>query len=206
MSDRLIALGGQVSGGSGATSTPWLDQYAEFFEAKTGMKPFPTSLGIALDATWQAPEGGLRLELPNGVTVACVPCEVDRVKGLIVLTNDDKRSRTAIEVVTPVDLRHSLSLQDGDGIEVVVSRNDAKNVVADRRLAVTATLAIAVVAIGALFGILVALSSLRVAATVLVVTTVVVFGTLWRARFWRQASIFPDSVPLRWPTWPARRR
>lgn len=202
--DRLVALGGQVVDDPTQPWGPWLVANADRVQAETGIQPFPMTLRVALDMPWRPPEARRRIDLPVSKTaIAWVPCEVDRIHGCIVWADSgDNPTQTTIDVIAAVDLRHVLARQGNDRIQVVVNRSDAKNIVTARRLAVLVALGIAVTILGTVFGVLVTLTSLKFAATVLVVGAVAVTGILWRARFFRQASIYPDSVPLRWPNWP----
>jgi hypothetical protein len=203
---RPIALGAQVLEDPSAAPTPWIERCADLFQSKTGMRPFPKTLVVTLDMPWEPPQSSLRFDLPGGTVVACVPCEVDRIKGFMVQTDNDGNPSTVVEVVATVDLAHDLALQGGDCIEVVVDRRDALNVVSARRLVVLTSVGIAMLVLGALFGIVAVLTSLKVAGTALLLGVIVVGGVLWSARFFRQASTLPYSAPLHWPSWPTRRK
>jgi hypothetical protein len=166
------------------------------------MLPFPRALSLVLDIPWQPPRARLSVELPGDApAVACVPCEVDRIKGFIVRTDVDDHSRTVIDIVTPVDLAQVLALQDGDRVEVMVPREDARNIVRARRRIGALAFALVVGVLGTVFGVIAALSSVRDAAAAMMVGALVVAAVLLGGRFFRQAGTFPYSRGLRWPTW-----
>lgn len=166
------------------------------------MRPCPRTLTLVLDIPWRPPPAQLSVELPGDAgQVACVPCEIDRVRGYIVRSDVDDHSRTVIDIVTPVDLVQVLALQDGDRVEIMVPRDDAQNIVRARRRIGALTLGFVVCVLGASFGIITALTTLRVAVTTLVIVALLVAAVLLGGRFFRQAGTFPYSRRLRWPTW-----
>src|SRR5215469_3418601 len=116
-SARLTALGGQVLVAAPSPSMVWIAEHPDEVASYTGITPFGETLRVALDLPWEPPHGSIPVELPvSGLTVTCTPCEIDQIKCFIVRTDDGDHSRTVVEIVAPVDLRHVLALQDGDSI------------------------------------------------------------------------------------------
>jgi hypothetical protein len=182
-------------------ATSWTEKHADLIEAETGMRPFAKPLRIALDVPWHPPEACPRFPASGSESPpAYVPCEIERINAFM-LHREDSDSPDVVEVVAPVDLRETLALVDGDHLQVTVNRGDASNVVAGRRFIVFTALAILILLFGAIFGIVAVLTSVGVAAVVLLVGALAVIAVLWWARFRRQAAMFPFSIPLRWPIW-----
>lgn len=118
-------LTGRVASGIGDLAH-WMSDYADVFEARTGLRLHPGSLNVVLDEPWIAEDASIRLEPPEyGVSMSIVPCEIEGVSGFIVRTDKNNAGEgdhapNVIEVAAPVHLRSALGVSDGDEVEVVV--------------------------------------------------------------------------------------
>jgi riboflavin kinase, archaea type len=118
-------LSGRVTSGIGGHAH-WMREYADLYEAKTGVRLFPGSLNVVLSEPWHPPPGSLRLEPPEyGVGISLVPCQIGGITAFILRTDKNDTGEgdhppTVIEVAAPVRLRDALGINDGDLVEVVV--------------------------------------------------------------------------------------
>ena len=122
----MRVLKGKVITGVGNFSF-WIEKLQDHYRNKTGMKLFPGTLNVELDAPFDLPEERARLEAQEyggTVSVSIVPCKVFGRAAVILRTDEADRepqSRKIIEVACAVKLREQYQLQDGDVIEVEVA-------------------------------------------------------------------------------------
>lgn len=108
----------------------WIEKLAEHYERKTGMKLFPGTLNLRLEAPYSLPRQVMRLEAEEyggTVSVNIVPCSISGKKGFILRTdaNEEERGhhpKTILEVATDVKLRDYFHLCDGDTVEIETAR------------------------------------------------------------------------------------
>ena len=105
----------------------WIEKLQDHYRNKTGMKLFPGTLNVELDAPFDLPEERARLEAQEyggTVSVSIVPCRVFGRAAVILRTDQADRepqSRKIIEVACEVKLREQHQLRDGDVVEVEVA-------------------------------------------------------------------------------------
>ena len=122
----MRVLKGKVITGVGNFSF-WIEKLQDHYRNKTGMKLFPGTLNVELDAPFDLSRERARLEAAEyggTVSVSIVPCRVFGRAAVILRTDKADRepqSRKIIEVACEVKLREQYQLQDGDIIEVEVA-------------------------------------------------------------------------------------
>lgn len=93
----------------------------------TGVRLYPGSLNVALDAPWYVPAERIRMEPPEyGIGMSIVACRIGSLDAFILRTDkndagDGDQPATVIEVAAPVRLQDVLGLEDGTEVEVTVS-------------------------------------------------------------------------------------
>lgn len=118
-------LRGRVVSGIGGHAR-WMTVYADLYEAKTGVRLFPGSLNVVLDAPWYVPAERIRMEPSEyGVGMSVVPCRIGGIDAFILRTDKNNTGEgdhpaTVIEIAAPVRLRDALDLEDGTAVEVSV--------------------------------------------------------------------------------------
>ena len=123
--DGSRVLRGRVVPGIGGHAH-WMTVYADLYEAKTGVRLFPGSLNVVLDAPWYVPAERIRMEPPEyGVGMSVVPCRIGGIDAFILRTDKNNigegdHPATVIEIAAPVRLRDALDLEDGTEVEVTV--------------------------------------------------------------------------------------
>jgi riboflavin kinase len=121
----LLKLYGKVVSGMGNFGY-WIEKLNEHYERKTGMKLFPGTLNLALEAPYSLPPKVMRLEAEEyggTVSVNIVPCSISGRRGFILRTdaNEEERGhhpKTILEVAADVKLRDYFHLSDGDTVEI----------------------------------------------------------------------------------------
>ena len=128
-----MLLRGVVVSGMGNFSY-WIEKLQEHYLRKTGMRFYPGTLNVRLDAPYSLPERVIRLEASEysgTVSVNMVPCVI-RVPGqsvgrqaflLRTDANEEERGhhpKTIVEIATDVRLRDLFALRDGDLVEIEV--------------------------------------------------------------------------------------
>ena len=122
----MRVLRGKVVTGVGNFSF-WIEKLQDHYRNKTGMKLFPGTLNIELDAPFDLPRERIRLEAEEyggTVSVSIVPCKIFDRAAVILRTDkadSEPASRKMIEVACEVRLRDQQQLQDGDVVEVEVA-------------------------------------------------------------------------------------
>ena len=122
----MRVLKGKVVTGVGNFSF-WIEKLQDHYRNKTGMKLFPGTLNIELDAPFALPRGRIRLsaeEYGGTVSVSIVPCKIFDRAAVILRTDkadSEPASRKMIEVACEVRLRDQHQLRDGDVVEVEVA-------------------------------------------------------------------------------------
>ncbi len=118
-------LRGKVVSGMGNFSY-WIEKLHDHYYRKTGLRLFPGTLNIQLEAPYTLPANVLRLEgheFGGSVSVNLVPCSIFGKNAFILRTdaNEEGRGhhpRTIVEVATDVKLRDHFHLADGDIVEI----------------------------------------------------------------------------------------
>ncbi|MGB9417242.1 MAG: DUF120 domain-containing protein [Acidobacteriaceae bacterium] len=131
--DKRLLLRGAVVSGMGNFSY-WIEKLQEHYLRKTGMRFYPGTLNVRLDAPYSLPKQVIRLEASEyggTVSVNMVPCFI-RIPGhsegkaaflLRTDANEEERGhhpKTIVEIATDVRLRDAFELKDGDGVEIEV--------------------------------------------------------------------------------------
>lgn len=123
--ERLV---GRVTSGLGDLSR-WMRRHADAYHRATGHELVPGSLNVELHRAWSLPESP-RIRLPPeqvGVGMNLVPCTLEGLPAFIARTDRNEAGtghhpQNLIEIVAPVGLRQTLNLDDGDQVEILVSR------------------------------------------------------------------------------------
>jgi riboflavin kinase len=131
--DRRLLLRGHVVSGMGNFSY-WIETLQEHYLQKTGMRLYPGTLNVRLDAPYSLPKRVIRLEASEyggTVSVNIVPCAI-RVAGpsdergaFLLRTDANEEGRghhpkTIVEIATDVRLRDHFGLKDGDAVEIEI--------------------------------------------------------------------------------------
>ena len=122
----MRVLKGKVVTGVGSFSF-WIEKLHDHYRRKTGMRLFPGTLNIRLEAPFDLPQERARLEAREyggTVSVNIVPCTIFGRRAVILRTDKadgESESRTIIEVACEVKLRDEHQLRDGDVVEVTVA-------------------------------------------------------------------------------------
>ena len=122
----MRVLKGKVVTGVGNFSF-WIEKLRDHYLNKTGLRLFPGTLNIQLDAPFELPRERARLEAEEyggTVSVNIVPCKVFGLAAVILRTDkadSEPQSRKLIEVACEVKLREQQQLRDGDVVEVEVA-------------------------------------------------------------------------------------
>lgn len=121
----MTVLRGEVATGVGDLAAR-MRQYAEHYEAATGMRPYPGSLNVRLPQPWPLP--GTTILLPAeqvGRLVHLVPCSVLTRRCFVFRTDNAEQSgadeQRVGEILAEVRLRDEFRLADGDVVEIVVN-------------------------------------------------------------------------------------
>jgi riboflavin kinase len=118
----------------------WIEKLQEHYLRKTGMRFYPGTLNVRLDAPYSLPKRVIRLEASEyggTVSVNMVPCLI-RIPGQVIHgqiggrqafllrtdANEEGRGhhpKTIVEIATDVRLRDYFGLQDGDLVEIEIA-------------------------------------------------------------------------------------
>jgi riboflavin kinase, archaea type len=133
-----LLLRGAVVSGMGNFSY-WMEKLQEHYLRKTGMRFYPGTLNVRLDAPYSLPKQVIRLEASEyggTVSVNMVPCVI-RIPGqsihgesggkqaflLRTDANEEERGhhpKTIVEIAADVRLRDLFGLMDGDRVEIEI--------------------------------------------------------------------------------------
>ena len=128
-----MLLRGSVVSGMGSFSY-WIEKLQEHYQRKTGMRFYPGTLNVRLDAPYSLPKRTIRLEASEyggTVSVSMVPCVI-RIPGqnkerpaflLRTDTNEEERGhhpKTIVEIATDVRLRDFFELQNAELVEIEI--------------------------------------------------------------------------------------
>jgi riboflavin kinase, archaea type len=133
-----LLLRGAVVSGMGNFSY-WIEKLQEHYLRKTGMRFYPGTLNVRLDAPYSLPKQVIRLEASEyggTVSVSMVPCVI-RVPGQVIPgqsegrqafllrtdANEEERGhhpKTIVEIAAEVRLRDHFGLKDGDVVEIAI--------------------------------------------------------------------------------------
>jgi riboflavin kinase, archaea type len=133
-----LLLRGAVVSGMGNFSY-WIEKLEEHYLRKTGMRFYPGTLNVRLDAPYSLPKQVIRLEASEyggTVSVNMVPCVI-RIPGqsihgesggrraflLRTDANEEERGhhpKTIVEIAADVRLRDLFGLMDGDRVEIEI--------------------------------------------------------------------------------------
>jgi len=109
----------------------WIERLQEHYQRKTGLRLFPGTLNLQLDAPYSLPDDVVRLEAAEyggTVSVNLVPCTIFGRRAVLLRTDANEQGcghhpKTIIEIATDVKLREAFHLQDGDEVAVEVDDN-----------------------------------------------------------------------------------
>ena len=122
-----MVLRGEVVSGLGNFSY-WIGKLEEHYFQKTGMRFYPGTLNVRLDAPYSLPKEVIRLEASEyggTVSVNMVPCRIHGVPAFLLRTDANEEGRghhpkTIVEIAAAVRLRDAFGLEDGDLVEIEV--------------------------------------------------------------------------------------
>jgi riboflavin kinase, archaea type len=131
--DKRLLLRGAVVSGMGNFSY-WIEKLHEHYLRKTGMRFYPGTLNVRLDAPYSLPKQVIRLdasEYGGTVSVSMVPCFIripghSEAKATFLLrtdANEEERGhhpKTIVEIATDVRLRDFFGLKDEDLVEIEI--------------------------------------------------------------------------------------
>ncbi|MEW6671872.1 MAG: DUF120 domain-containing protein [Thermodesulfobacteriota bacterium] len=130
MSDTLT--GRIVSGARQAAFFTQLDWVQEQCEEKLGFKPYPGTLNLEIAESDTAKLNSLRgidslALVPPDPQFCCArtfPVNIKGVMGAIIIPAENVRihARHIIEIISPVCLKETLGLHDGDVVEITISK------------------------------------------------------------------------------------
>jgi riboflavin kinase, archaea type len=133
-----LLLRGAVVSGMGNFSY-WIEKLQEHYLRKTGMRFYPGTLNVRLDAPYSLPKQVIRLEAREyggTVSVSMAPCVI-RIPGQVIHgesagrqafllrtdANEEERGhhpKTIVEIAADVRLRDLFGLMDGDRVEIEI--------------------------------------------------------------------------------------
>jgi riboflavin kinase len=124
MGGMKVVLKGEVTTGVGDLAK-WMRQYAEHYEAATGMRLYPGSLNLRLPEPWPLPDDTIRVPAERvGRTVHLIRCSISSRSCFIFRTDNAEQGgpdeQRVIEILSEVNLRNEFGLSDGDMLEIVV--------------------------------------------------------------------------------------
>jgi riboflavin kinase len=131
--EKRLLLRGRVVSGIGSFSY-WMEKLQEHYQRKTGMRFYPGTLNVRLDAPYSLPKQVIRLEASEyggTVSVNMVSCVIrvagqsEGRRGFLLRTdaNEEERGhhpKTIVEIATDVRLRDHFGVQDGDVVEIEI--------------------------------------------------------------------------------------
>ncbi len=134
-----MLLRGSVVSGMGNFSY-WIEKLQEHYLQKTGMRFYPGTLNVRLDAPYSLPQRVIRLEASEyggTVSVNMVPCviripspvvhgQVGGRQAFLLRTDANEEGRghhpkTIVEIAADVRLRDYFGLKDGDLVEIEIA-------------------------------------------------------------------------------------
>ena len=106
----------------------WIAELGDHYERKTGMRLFPGTLNVHLDAEYRLPSKCLRLEgaeYAGSVSINLVPCTIFGRQAFILRTDANETEqgdhpRSVIEIATDIKLRDAFELVDGSDVVIKV--------------------------------------------------------------------------------------
>lgn len=121
MDQQPIKLSGQVCSGKGDFAQ-WIEKLREHYYRKTGLRLYPGTLNIRLEAPYRLPPNPLRLEAVEyggRVSVNLVPCRILGRRAFILRTDGNEQGtgdhpHEIVEIATDIKLRDAFGLSDGD--------------------------------------------------------------------------------------------
>jgi riboflavin kinase, archaea type len=128
-----LLLRGCVVSGIGNFSY-WIEKLQEQYLQKTGMRFYPGTLNVRLDAPYSLPQRVIRLEASEyggTVSVNMVPCVIRAAgecggrRAFLLRTDANEEGRghhpkTIVEIAADVRLRDHFGLTDGDLVEIEI--------------------------------------------------------------------------------------
>jgi riboflavin kinase len=122
-----MKLIGKVGRGRGDFAQ-WIALLGDHYERKTGMRLFPGTLNVHLDAEYCLPAQRIRLEgaeYGGNVSVNLVPCTIFGRRAFILRTDANEEgkgdhSRQVVEIATDIKLRDKYHLVDGSVVTIEV--------------------------------------------------------------------------------------
>ena len=133
-----MLLRGAVVSGMGNFSY-WIEKLQEHYLRKTGMRFYPGTLNVRLDAPYSLPKRVIRLEASEyggTVSVNIVPCviripgqvidgQIDGKQAFLLRTDANEEGcghhpKTIVEIAAEVRLRDHFGLQDCDLVEIEI--------------------------------------------------------------------------------------
>ncbi|MDD2638395.1 MAG: DUF120 domain-containing protein [Methanothrix sp.] len=126
---QVVRIKGKVASGLGEGQYYISREgYMRQFSEKLGFDPSPGTLNLLLDEPFALSESdfkSVRIEgfEDEGRTFGACWCrlaKIDGIKGAIVRPERTSRTATLLELIAPVNLRRSLSLSDGDEVDVIL--------------------------------------------------------------------------------------
>lgn len=98
-------------------------KYHEAYEATAGIALYPGSLNMVVERPWRLPAQRLRIDASlTGVNVNLVPCTLLGTEAFIFRTDlgdaETPFPPYTLEIVSPIPLRATFGLVDGDEIEI----------------------------------------------------------------------------------------
>lgn len=116
---------GKVQSGMGNFSI-WMKVLSEFYREKTGIKLFPGTLNVQLEADYNLPDQRIRLEAREyggNVSVNIIPCKIFNQPAFVLRTDANDAGlgdhpRNIVEIAAEVKLRDRFGLKDDDQVEL----------------------------------------------------------------------------------------
>jgi riboflavin kinase len=128
MADSLkrprLAKGKVVSGMGEGQGYISMEGYRSQIRKLLGFDPFPGTLNLRLESPFALPEGeaivisGFISAGRSYGSCKCYPCRIDGLRCAIIRPDRSAYPPTLIEIIAPVRLRDSMSLEDGDEVAI----------------------------------------------------------------------------------------
>lgn len=121
----MVKLHGRVASGIGDLAG-WMSLYSAEYSRAVGVTLEPGSLNVVLDRPWVMRHPDVRLEAEVvGVDVGLVRCRFNGFDCWVLRTDKNNRGEgdhalDVIEIVSPMHLRNTLGIADGDEVVIEV--------------------------------------------------------------------------------------
>ena len=116
-----------ISGSGEAALFTQLDWVKQQCREKLGFEPYPGTLNLRvreedLALMSRLIREGIKLvpPTPNFCEAVCLRVTIDKIKGAVILPHVDNYYQNTVEIIAPVKIKESLSVEDGDEVVITI--------------------------------------------------------------------------------------